>query len=153
MLAIQQYDIAICHIKGANNVLADILNRYPSELSVAEIRELSRPGTIIVHTIDLKVDNRVGKDLKNLGKLQNTDPRLKGLKDRVTEDTSPLGAKFRLKDDVLFCRRDSTDTWKAMLPSCLEKKVIEYAHTSSGHLGGGQMRESDLTFSTHEKPW
>ena len=87
-------------------MLADILNRYPSELSVAEIRELSRPGTIIVHTIDLKVDNRVGKDLKNLGKLQNTDPRLKGLKDRVTEDTSPLGAKFRLKDDALFCRRE-----------------------------------------------
>ena len=46
--AIQQYDIEICHIKGANNVLADILSRYPSELSVAETRELSRPGTIMV---------------------------------------------------------------------------------------------------------
>jgi len=89
----------------------------------------------MVHAIDLKVDNSVCKDLTNLGKLQNTDPRLKGQKDKVTEDTSPLPAKFRLKDDVLFCRRDSTDTWKAMLPSCLEQKVIEYAHTSLGHLG------------------
>jgi len=135
LLAIQQYDIEICHIKGASNVLADILSRYPSELSVAEARELSRPGTIMVHAIDLKVDNSVCKDLKNLGKLQNTDPRLKGLKDKVTEDTSPLGAKFRLKDDILFCRRHSTDTWKAMLPSCLEQKVIEYVHASLGHLG------------------
>jgi len=78
-------------------VLADILSRYASELSVAETRELSRPGTIMVHAIDLKVDNRVCKDLKNLGKLQNTDPRLKGLKDKVTEDTSPPGAKSRRK--------------------------------------------------------
>jgi hypothetical protein len=84
LLAIQQYDIEICHIKGANNVLADILSRYPSELSVAETREMSMPGTIMVHAIDLKVDNSVSKDLKNLGKLQNTDPRLKGLKDKVT---------------------------------------------------------------------
>jgi len=119
LLAIQQYNIEICHIKGANNVLADILSRYPSELSVAETRELSRPGTIMVYAIDLKVDNSVCKDRKNLGKLQNTDPRLKGLKDKVTEDTSPLDVKFRLKDDILFCRRNSTDTWKAMLPSCL----------------------------------
>jgi hypothetical protein len=95
---------------AANNVLVDILSRYPSELNVVETRELSRPGTIMVHAIDLKVDNRVCKDLKNLGKLQNTDPRLKGLKDKVTEDTSPLGAKFRLKDDVLFCWRDSMNT-------------------------------------------
>ena len=36
LLAIQQYDIEICHITGANNVLADILIQYLSELSVAE---------------------------------------------------------------------------------------------------------------------
>ena len=30
------------------------------------------------------------------------------------------------------------DKWKAMLPSCLEQKVIEYAHASLGHLGVGK---------------
>jgi len=150
LLAIQLYDIEICHIKGANNVLADILSRYPSELSEAETRELSKPGTIMVRAIGLKVYNSVCKDLKNLGKLQNTDPRLKGLKDKVTEDTSPLGAKFRLKDDVLFCQRDSTDTWKAMLLSCLEQKVIEYAHTSLGHLGVDKCM-SQIGHSLHMK--
>jgi len=133
-------------------VLADILSRYPSELRVAETRELSRPGTIVVHAIDLEADSSVCKDLKNLGKLQNTDPRLRGLRDKVTEDTSPIGAKFGLKYDVLFCRRHSTDTWKAMLPSCLEQKVTEYAHTSLAHLGV-DMHESEWTLSTREKPW
>jgi len=68
-LAIHQYDIEICHIKGGNIVLADILSRYPSELSVVKTRDLSRPGTIMVHAIDLKFDYSVCKDLQNLGKL------------------------------------------------------------------------------------
>jgi len=73
LLAIQKYDIEICHIKGANNVLADILSRYPSELNVAEAQNLSRPGTIRVHAIDLKIDNSVCEELKNLGNLQIHD--------------------------------------------------------------------------------
>ena len=70
-------------------MLADILSRYPSEVSVAETRDLSRPGTIMVHAIDLKIDNDICKDLKNLGKLQDSDPRLKGLKDKITEKNRP----------------------------------------------------------------
>ena len=89
----------------------------------------------MVHAIVLKIDNSVCKDLKNLGKLQDTDPRLKGLKDKTSENTSAPGAKIILKGNVLFCRRDSIDKWKAMLPVCLEQKVTEYAHVSLGHLG------------------
>ena len=135
LLSIQQYDIEIHHIKGTNNVLADILSRHPSEVSAAETRDLTRPGTIMVHAVDLKIDNNVCKDLKNLGKLQDTDPRLKTLKDKFTQNTINPEAKFRLKGNILFCRKDSKDKWKVMLPSCLEQKVIEYAHASLGHLG------------------
>jgi hypothetical protein len=88
LLAIQQYDIEICHVEGANNVLADIWNRYSSVLSVAETRDLTRPGTIMVHVIDLKINNNVCKDLNNLSKLQETVPRLKDIKDKITENTS-----------------------------------------------------------------
>jgi hypothetical protein len=55
-------------------VLTDILSRHLRELSTAETRDLTRPGTIMVHAVDLKIDNSVCKDLKNLGKLQDTDP-------------------------------------------------------------------------------
>jgi len=43
----------------------------------------------MVHAIDLKIDNDICKDLKNLGKLQDSDPRLKGLKDKITEKNRP----------------------------------------------------------------
>ena len=49
--------------------------------------------------------------------------------------TSYPKEKFTLKDNVLFCRRDGEERWKAMLPLCLEQKVIEYTHTELGHLG------------------
>jgi len=135
LLAIQQNDIEIHHVKGTNNVLVDILSRHPSELSTAETGDLTRPGTIMVHAVDLKIDNSVCKDLKKLDKLQDTDRRLKTLKDKFTENIINPKAKFRLKGNILFCRKDSMDKWKVMLPSCLEQKAIEYAHASFGHLG------------------
>jgi ribonuclease HI len=135
MLAIQQYDVEISHIKGTKNVLADVLSRNSSGLSQVETRELRRPDTIMVHAIHRKVDNSVCKDLKDLGTLQDTDPRLKDIKDKLVGNTSYPGEKFKLEENVLFCRRDSKDRWKAMLPLCLEQKVMEYTHTKLGHLG------------------
>jgi hypothetical protein len=103
MLAIQQYDVEISHIKGTKNVLADVLIRNPSELTQEETRELRRPETIMVHAINRKVDNSVGKALKDLGKLQDTDPRLKEIRDKIGGHTSYPKEKFTLKDNVLFC--------------------------------------------------
>jgi ribonuclease HI len=135
MLAIQQYDVEISHIKGTNNVLADVLSRNPSGLSQEETRELRRPDTIMVHAVNLKIDNSVCKDLKILGKLQDTDPRLKDLKDKITGNTNFAAAKFKLEGNILFCKRDNMVKWKAMVPSCLEQKVMEYTHAKLGHLG------------------
>jgi hypothetical protein len=100
MLAIQQYDVEISHIKGTNNVLADVLSRNPSGLSQDETRKLRRPDTIMVHAINWKVDNKVGKELKELGKLQDTDPRLKEIRNRIAVDTGCLGGKYKLEENV-----------------------------------------------------
>ena len=44
-----------------------ILSRYPSVLSLEEIRELWRSGTNVVHSKDMKFENSVCKDLKKPG--------------------------------------------------------------------------------------
>ena len=62
--------------QGVTNVLADILSQNPNPFSLAETLELPRPGTNLLHSIELKIDNSVFKDIKKLGKLQDTDPRL-----------------------------------------------------------------------------
>jgi len=70
-------------------VLADILRRYPCAVSLAGTRELSSPGTHMVHVVDLKFENSLCKDLNNLDKLQDTDPRLKDLKDNTSKTPAP----------------------------------------------------------------
>jgi hypothetical protein len=62
----------------------------------------------MVHAIDLNVDNNISEDLKNLGKLQNrpTTGRTKGQSYRGHQ---PLWSEIQT-ENVLICRRDSTDT-------------------------------------------
>lgn len=91
------------------------------------------------------------KDLKNRGKLQDTDPRLKDLKDNSTENSpSPPGAKCKLKGNVLFCKKDSMVRGKYKLPSGLQHKVIYCAHSSLGHLGVDKCR-NEIGQSLHIK--
>jgi hypothetical protein len=66
LIAIQEYDIEMQHIKGVENHLADVLSRNPAGLGVDNIHALSRPNTISVNKIDVGINKRVLKDLKNL---------------------------------------------------------------------------------------
>jgi len=41
-----------------------------------------------------------------------------------------------LKEGTLFYREAGhASEWKPILPACLEERVIQYTHTSLGHLG------------------
>ena len=47
-----------------------------------------------MHAIELKFYNSFCKDIKKLGELQDTDPRLKDIKDKTTKTAAPPpGAK------------------------------------------------------------
>jgi hypothetical protein len=70
-------------------VIADILRRYLAAVSLAGTRELSSPGTHMVHVVDLKFENSLCKDLNILDKLQDTDPRLKDQKDNTLKIPAP----------------------------------------------------------------
>jgi hypothetical protein len=69
ILNIQEYDIEIKHIKGVQNHLADILSRNPTGLTDEEIRNLTRPDQILVHSVQLYTDKTVRKELKDLAAL------------------------------------------------------------------------------------
>jgi len=92
-------------------------------------------GQIMVHAINLNIDNSVKGELKNLATLQNTDPRLQAIKQELT--TRPnTRAKYVLNNDILYCKGDKEDkNWKATLPECLEQKVMLLVLASLGHLG------------------
>ena len=87
ILNIQEYDFEIKHIKGIQNHLADILSRNPTGLTDEEIRTLTRPDQILVHTVQIYTDKTLRKELRDLAALQDTDPRLAAIKKEVTDST------------------------------------------------------------------
>lgn len=136
MITLQQYDIELRHVKGTDNHLADIIIRNPAGLNVTEIRNLTKPNTIMVNKISLNTDKSVCKDLRNLAQLQKTDPRIQKIRARIATHPTTADHRYRLWDDTLFCMEvGNAAEWKPVLPACLEEKVIKYAHTSLGHLG------------------
>ena len=133
LITIQEYDIELQHIRGVENHLADILSRNPAGLEVDEIQDLTKPNTISVNKIELKTDQAVLKNLKNLADKQKNDPRLRITREKAEND--PADNKHRIEEDVLFRRDRLGAIWKAMLPECLEAPIIQYVHTSLGHAG------------------
>ena len=70
MLLIQEFDIEIEHVKGKNNIVADMLTRHPQYMP--NVRE--KPGEIILALImKRRLDNDVIKILKNLN-LKESSP-------------------------------------------------------------------------------
>ena len=58
----------------------------------------------MAHAIDLKVNISICKDLKNLAMLQDTDPRLKSIKNKLAGNIKSPKTKFKLEGNLLFCR-------------------------------------------------
>ena len=66
LIIIQEYDIELEDIREVENHLAGILSRNPAGLENNEIHYLTKPNTISVNKIDLKIDQTVLKTLKKL---------------------------------------------------------------------------------------
>jgi hypothetical protein len=71
MLNIQEYDIEIKHIKGVQNHLADVLSRKPAGLTDEEIKGLTLPDQVMIHSVQLYTDKTIRKELGNLAALQD----------------------------------------------------------------------------------
>jgi hypothetical protein len=83
LIRIQEYDINLQHIKGVENHLADILSRNPAGVGGDEVQELTKPNTILVNKIYLKLDKALLKSLKTLADTQRQDPRLRNIRENL----------------------------------------------------------------------
>jgi translation initiation factor 2 beta subunit (eIF-2beta)/eIF-5 len=131
-IAIQEYDLEIQHIKGAENHLADVLSRNPTGLDSNEIQELSKPNTIMINRIELDIDRTILRNLKQLADAHRKDPGLRIAWEKANNSTDH---KYKSVRDVLFKKDGREEIWTAMLPECFEMPIIQYVHRSLGHTG------------------
>jgi hypothetical protein len=85
MLEPEQWDLEIQHTRDTDNTLADILSRNPPNVNNPDTTNLRQRDQIMVHAIDLNIDNSVKRELTNLAIYQNTGLRLQSIKERLNK--------------------------------------------------------------------
>jgi hypothetical protein len=134
-IQLQEFDLEIKHVKGIQNHLADVLSRNPTGLSEREVRNISNPDEIMVNKVNIYEDRGLQKELQALSTLQDTDTRLRELKQRVCTNPSKATV-YMIRENVLYCKKGRHEKdWKPMLPSCLEQRIFKYVHCTMGHMG------------------
>jgi hypothetical protein len=136
VLQLQEYDLEIVHIKGADNYLADIMSRNPVGLSREELNQMAKPRDILVAAIDLNVDPIIKAELRKLAAYQAEDPRIIEIKQNLGTALPPLTDKYMLRNGVLYRKDDQRYRyWRPILPASLERPVIKFVHSALGHAG------------------
>jgi len=76
VMQIQEYNPHIQHIRVADNFLADTISRNPAGLCERDTKELFKQKKLMVPTINPRIDNSIGKSLKELATFQPRDKRI-----------------------------------------------------------------------------
>jgi hypothetical protein len=95
VLQLQECDLNIVHINGANNLFADILSRDPIGLSQEERDQFMRPNEVFVRKVNLGTDKTLMKELGNLSKHQKGDPRTYEIQGRLGEKPNRLAREIQ----------------------------------------------------------
>jgi hypothetical protein len=148
ILQLQEYDLNITYIRGSENVLADAMSRNPVGLTQDQINRTKRPTDILVSAVNLNLDPNLKRELHDLVKYQNSDPRIQEIKQQLTTASHVDQNRYMIKDEILYCKDNCTyPYWRIYLPSSLERKVLSYVHTSAGHQGTDRCKHDvALTF-------
>jgi hypothetical protein len=85
--------------------LADIISCNPAQLTLEQIKQLTRARDIVVATVKLNTDPQVKKELKELAAYQDKDPYIKTLKDQVTNQPAEVQERWHaVLDGVIHCK-------------------------------------------------
>jgi hypothetical protein len=136
IMQLQEHNLQIKHISGAQNFFAGILSRNPTGLT-PELRKLKNSKQeVLVGKVDLKIDKGIFKQLKELPRLQQRDPNLQKIKERIQTDPARFQENYSFQNGI-SCTKDSHNYkyWRIMLPNELEIPIFKYIHQSLGHLG------------------
>lgn len=140
---LQSFDFKVSHCRGKENVVADFLSRNPrGKFESIQSNDLSidvlacnecdyEKIDVICEQIILK--DEIKQELKNLLTLQNSDPYIKNIIDKIKADQHL--DFYTIREGVLFRRDAILDLWQVVIPSELASRLVDCVHSKLGHPG------------------
>jgi len=125
VMQIQEYNLHIQHIRGADNFLADTISRNPAGLCERDTKGLFKPKELMMATINLGIDNSVGKSLKDLATFEARDKRIQEIIQIVDQKQNDASKNSMVQNDILYSKDSHKyPYWRPVHPTDLEISVI-----------------------------
>lgn len=146
VLFIEQFDYTIEHVKGSENVVADVLSRFPYDRP--DIAAGPTANEVVVAVFETENADEVCSELKGLRSNQEQDavfgPIIEHLVSGNPTDEFPKEVKrllphCELHNDVLVYRHNEDRNAKLIIPASLTEKVILHFHQAMGHFGASKL--------------
>jgi hypothetical protein len=84
----------------------------------------------------LDTHSSVGQHLRDIASLQNAEPWISDIKEKLVNEPWPPSMIYKLSGGILYClETNHYPSWRPVLANNLENKIMHYVHTSLGHLG------------------
>lgn len=135
ILGMQEYNFDIIHCKGKENVVADILSRYPADL--AENSTMDDGHEYDICAIKIKLSKDIRKKLRSIDKLQYADKKLNKIIDKVINKDELICRYYKVVGGQLYRKRKGL--WKLYIPESLRSTLIAEIHEIYGHLGAKKL--------------
>lgn len=142
IITLQQYDFAISHCAGKDNIVADFFSRNPRGKF-----ETNQPRTLSIDVLEIEINSIIveseissidlGDDirgsLENLAALQKKEPNNQKIFEKlIAGEHVPY---YVLEQGILFHRNEWLHLWQVVIPSELTSSLIECVHSKLGHPG------------------
>lgn len=135
---LENFHYEIFHVKGKENIVPDILSRYPPESDRTQEDKLVMPKIMYMRVVE---NDNLNERLRDLSRLQKNDPELHKLIERVGQKSggnskiNRIAERCEIKDEILYYKPVTSLGKVLVLPEELREDVIKQVHREMGHQG------------------
>lgn len=135
---LENFQYEIHHIKGSENVVADVLSRYPPESDLLQEERVKMPEILYMETA---VNRDLISKLKHLPELQKEDEGIREILQRMqtgesrSDKVDKMVKRSVIINDTLYIQRGNELKPVIYLPETLRVEIINQVHMEMGHQG------------------
>lgn len=129
---ISRFDYTIEHVKGRDNIVADVLSRHI--VGVTDIRTNKTVGPEM-NLFQTQLGRKVAQEWKDIINHQSEDRLVREIVSRVRDETTSESKYYVLREGVLYRKDMRGEGLRLYIPERLQRDLITSIHEEIGHFG------------------